>query len=247
MSAFNDWCTPGPNLECRPYGSNVSDVDPDRLITPFEGVNYTGCDEDMQLSDFDGDGRISNVEYASFVQKTAARRCNWWPELNLGQKNQFHLARLPVRQKRRRIPRLLRRSQRSLGRGGSGQPDLTNRTAGRVFAKCLRRDVRNLAHHQLFAQGVTRVGSSAYYYRPTRHAHGGRERWNALDARCRHDWGVAALAASLLLLLCHASKEEKGIRRGRNCGNRISRQGRVVGAATAGTSATLHAGRANGP
>eukprot|EP00522_Entomoneis_paludosa_P011878 CAMPEP_0172439052 /NCGR_PEP_ID=MMETSP1065-20121228/165_1 /TAXON_ID=265537 /ORGANISM="Amphiprora paludosa, Strain CCMP125" /LENGTH=472 /DNA_ID=CAMNT_0013187679 /DNA_START=111 /DNA_END=1529 /DNA_ORIENTATION=- len=89
MSAFNDPCIPGDGVECRPYGSNVSDVDPDRLIRPFEGLNYTGCAEDMILSDFDGDGKVSNVEYQSFVAKTAARRCVYWPELDLGQRTNF--------------------------------------------------------------------------------------------------------------------------------------------------------------
>lgn len=89
MSAFNDPCIPSDTIECRPFGSNVSDVDIDRVIFPFEGLNFTGCAEDLILSDFDGDGKVSNVEYQSYVAKTAARRCIFWPDLTLAQRTNF--------------------------------------------------------------------------------------------------------------------------------------------------------------
>lgn len=90
--AFNDWCVANstPGLSCLPYGTDVSGLDPERLIFPFEGINYTGCDEDLLGTDFDGNGQVSAREYQNFVYQTAARRCQEWPELTLQQRMLFN-------------------------------------------------------------------------------------------------------------------------------------------------------------
>ena len=85
--AFMDTCVANstPGLGCLPYGTNTSGLDPERLIFPYEGVNYTGCEKDILASDFDGNQQVSKEEYESFVYKTAVRRCQEWPELTLEQ------------------------------------------------------------------------------------------------------------------------------------------------------------------
>ncbi|KAL7563939.1 hypothetical protein ACA910_017554 [Epithemia clementina (nom. ined.)] len=90
MSAYKDPCQEVNNITCLPYGTNTSGYDPARIINPFEGINYTGCNEDLLSSDFDADGRVTMKEYETFVADTAARRCIFWPELTLGQKGNYN-------------------------------------------------------------------------------------------------------------------------------------------------------------
>lgn len=90
MSAYRDPCQAVNNITCLPYGTNTSEYDPARIINPFEGVNYTACNEDLLRSDSDGDGRITMTEYETFVAETAGRRCIFWPELTLGQKGNYN-------------------------------------------------------------------------------------------------------------------------------------------------------------
>ena len=90
MSAYLDPCVAVDNITCIPYGTNVSQYDPARIIRPFEGVNFTGCYEDMLVADTDGDGGLSMKEYETFTADTAARRCIFWPRLTLGQKGNYN-------------------------------------------------------------------------------------------------------------------------------------------------------------